>query len=69
MSRICKVKLHVFQFDAQNLGAAGGGGIGALGRKKCEPCGLLEKMKLGEVPSLIRDWRARQDLNPRPLGS
>ena len=31
--------------------------------------GMLEKMRLGEVPSLIRDWRARQDLNPRPLGS
>jgi site-specific DNA recombinase len=29
--------------------------------------GLLEKMKLGEVPSLVRDWRARQESNPRPL--
>jgi len=27
--------------------------------------GMLEKMKLGEVPSFIPDWRARQDLNPR----
>lgn len=34
MSRIVKVKLHVFQFDAMNIGAAGGGGIGALGCKK-----------------------------------
>jgi L-alanine-DL-glutamate epimerase-like enolase superfamily enzyme len=34
MSRISKVELHVFQFDAHNLGAAGGGGIGALGCKK-----------------------------------
>ena len=25
--------------------------------------GMLEKMKLGEVPSLIRDWRAGQDMN------
>ncbi len=31
--------------------------------------GLLEKMKLGEVPSFIPNWRARQDLNPRPPGS
>ncbi|MGB8436612.1 MAG: recombinase family protein [Burkholderiales bacterium] len=31
--------------------------------------GLLEKKKLGEVPSFVRDWRARQDLNPRPPGS
>ena len=29
----------------------------------------LEKTKLGEMPSFIRDWRARQDLNPRPPGS
>ena len=34
-----------------------------------EAFGMLEKMRLGEVPSLIPDWRARQDLNPRPLGS
>jgi site-specific DNA recombinase len=26
--------------------------------------GLLEKKKLGEVPSFVRAWRARQDLNP-----
>ena len=26
-----------------------------------EAFGLLEKMKLGEVPSFIRDWRAGQD--------
>jgi len=31
--------------------------------------GLMEKRKLGEVPSFVNDWRARQDLNPRPLGS
>ena len=34
-----------------------------------EALGMLEKMGLGEVPSPIRDWRARQDLNPRPLVS
>lgn len=34
-----------------------------------EAFGILDKMKLGEVPSLKRDWRARQNLNPRPLGS
>ena len=28
--------------------------------------GFVEKMKLGEVPSFIPDWRARQDSNPRP---
>ena len=28
-----------------------------------------KKKKLGELPSFIRDWRARQDLNPRPPGS
>ena len=31
MSRINKVEVHVFQFDAKNLGAVGGGGVGALG--------------------------------------
>ena len=31
--------------------------------------GMLEKLRLGEVPSLVPVWRARQDLNPRPLGS
>ena len=31
--------------------------------------GLLEKKKLGEVPSFARNWRARQDSNPRPFGS
>ena len=32
MSRISKVEVHVFQFDAINLGlAGGGGGVGALG--------------------------------------
>ena len=30
--------------------------------------GLLEKKKLGEVPSFVRNWRARWDLNPRPPG-
>jgi DNA invertase Pin-like site-specific DNA recombinase len=30
---------------------------------------LLEKMKLGEVPSSARVWRARRDSNPLPLGS
>ena len=31
--------------------------------------GMLEKLRLGEVPSLVPVWRARQDSNPRPLGS
>lgn len=31
MSKITKVEIHVFQFDAPNLGLAGGAGIGALG--------------------------------------
>jgi DNA invertase Pin-like site-specific DNA recombinase len=30
---------------------------------------ILEKMKLGEVPSSTRVWRAREDSNPRPPGS
>ncbi len=33
MSRISKVEVHVFQFDAKNLGQVGGGGVGALGCK------------------------------------
>ena len=41
------------------------GSFGKLG----DAFGVLEKMRPGEVPSLIPDWRARQDLNPRPLGS
>jgi L-alanine-DL-glutamate epimerase-like enolase superfamily enzyme len=31
MSRITRVEVHVFQFDAPNLGLVGGGGVGALG--------------------------------------
>jgi len=31
MSRITRVEVHVFQFDAPNLSLAGGGGVGALG--------------------------------------
>jgi L-alanine-DL-glutamate epimerase-like enolase superfamily enzyme len=34
MSRISQVDIHVFQFDAQNLGLTGGSGIGALGCKQ-----------------------------------
>lgn len=30
MSRIRKVEVHVFQFDAPNLVLAGGGAVGAL---------------------------------------
>src|SRR6267142_459534 len=41
------------------------GGYGQL----AEALTVMEKMKLGEVPSSIRVWRARQDLNPRPPGS
>jgi site-specific DNA recombinase len=37
--------------------------------KLTDAFGMLEKMKLGEVPSSVRVWRARQDLNPRPPGS
>ena len=37
--------------------------------KLADAVGVLEKMELGEVPSSMRVWRARQDLNPRPLGS
>ncbi len=33
MSKITKVEVHVFQFDAQHLGQVGGGGVGALGCK------------------------------------
>ena len=31
--------------------------------------GMLEKMKLGEVPGFIADWHARRDSNSRPPGS
>ena len=31
MSKITKVEVHVFQFDAKHLGQIGGGGVGALG--------------------------------------
>ena len=41
------------------------GGYGRL----ADAVGLMDKMKLGEVPSFERVWRARQDLNPRPPGS
>src|SRR5262245_66286847 len=34
MSRIKKVEVHVFQFDAVNLGSKGGGGVGAFGYSK-----------------------------------
>jgi len=38
-------------------------------RRLADAVGLMESMKLGEVPSFIPEWRARQDLNPRPPGS
>jgi branched-chain amino acid transport system substrate-binding protein len=34
-------------------------------RRMANAIGLVDKMKLGEVPSFIPDWRARQDSNPR----
>jgi site-specific DNA recombinase len=34
-----------------------------------EAVGFTNKMRLGEVPSLIPAWRARSDSNARPLGS
>jgi len=37
--------------------------------KLADALGMLKKMELGEVPSSVRVWRARQDLNPRPPGS
>jgi L-alanine-DL-glutamate epimerase-like enolase superfamily enzyme len=34
MSRINRIEIHVFQFDAANLGATRGGGVGAFGYRK-----------------------------------
>jgi L-alanine-DL-glutamate epimerase-like enolase superfamily enzyme len=34
MSRISKVEVHVFQFDARNLGQVGGEGVGAFGYRQ-----------------------------------
>jgi site-specific DNA recombinase len=36
-------------------------------RRLADAVGLLEKRKLGEVPSFIPNWRAGQDLNSRSL--
>ena len=41
------------------------GGYGKL----ADAFGMLKKMELGEVPSSIRVWRARDDSNVRPLPS
>ena len=38
-------------------------------RRLADAIGFMEKRKLGEVPSFVNDWRARQDSNPRPPGS
>ena len=38
-------------------------------RRLADAIGFMQKKKLGEVPSFVNDWRARQDSNPRPLGS
>jgi site-specific DNA recombinase len=38
-------------------------------RRLADAIGFMQKRKLGEVPSFVNDWRARQDLNPRPPGS
>jgi len=37
--------------------------------KLADALGALKGTELGEVPSSVRVWRARQDLNPRPPGS
>jgi len=39
------------------------------GRRLAHAIGFMQKRKLGEVPSFVNDWRARQDSNPRPPGS
>ena len=38
-------------------------------RRVADAIGFMQKRKLGEVPSFVNDWRARQELNPRPPGS
>ncbi len=38
-------------------------------RRLTDAIGLMEKRKLGAVPSFVHDWRARRDSNPRPLAS
>ena len=38
-------------------------------RRLADAFGFIQKRKLGEVPSFVNDWRARQDLNLRRLGS
>jgi len=43
--------------------------VTASHRRLADAFGFMQKRKLGEVPSFVNDWRARQDLNPRPLGS
>ena len=37
-------------------------------RRVADAIGFMQKRKLGEVPSFVNEWRARQDLNPRPPG-
>jgi site-specific DNA recombinase len=38
-------------------------------RRLAAAVGFMEKRKLGEVPSFVRDWRARRDSNSRPPSS
>jgi hypothetical protein len=38
-------------------------------RRLADAIGFMQKRKLGEVPSFVRDWRARDDSNVRPLPS
>ncbi len=38
-------------------------------RRLADAIGFMQQRKLGEVPSFVNDWRARQDSNPRPPGS
>ncbi len=59
------LRLFVDEMRLQGNELAVRGSYGQL----AEALGVLEKMKLGEVPSFIRDWRARRDSNPRPLAS
>lgn len=46
MSVITRVQVHVFQFDAENLGSVGGGGVGALG---CKPGAVTRLTKYAVV--------------------
>jgi site-specific DNA recombinase len=38
-------------------------------RRVADAIGFMQRRKLGEVPSFVNDWGARQESNPRPPGS